>query len=125
MSLKSVKALLLAALLQLFLLLKRSVFFPIFLSPQTIKHLRTAEFKPFVVFVKPPSIERLRETRQNGKVVSGKDDKDLAKPFTVRRTSLEDKLQTRPRSQMRWVCLDLNSGRKSELSICEVLIRLD
>lgn len=54
------------------------------LSLQTIKHLRTAEFKPFVVFVKPPPIERLRETRQNAKIISGKDDKGSAKPFTVR-----------------------------------------
>ncbi|KAM9337386.1 MAGUK p55 subfamily member 7 [Symphorus nematophorus] len=51
-------------------------------QPHTIKHLRTAEFKPFVVFVKPPSIERLRETRQNAKIISGKDDKGTAKPFT-------------------------------------------
>lgn len=56
------------------------VLFPL----QTIKHLRTAEFKPFVVFVKPPSIERLKETRRNAKVISGKDDKGNAKPFTVR-----------------------------------------
>ncbi|KAM3593549.1 uncharacterized protein V6R79_015097 [Siganus canaliculatus] len=51
-------------------------------QPHTLKHLRTSEFKPFVVFVKPPSIERLRETRQNGKVISGKDDKGTARPFT-------------------------------------------
>uniref|UniRef100_A0A3Q3WEM9 Membrane protein, palmitoylated 7b (MAGUK p55 subfamily member 7) n=1 Tax=Mola mola TaxID=94237 RepID=A0A3Q3WEM9_MOLML len=50
-------------------------------QPHTIKHLRTAEFKPIVVFVKPPSIERLRETRQNAKITSGKDDKGSAKPF--------------------------------------------
>ncbi|XP_068604311.1 LOW QUALITY PROTEIN: MAGUK p55 subfamily member 7 [Brachionichthys hirsutus] len=51
-------------------------------QPHTIKHLRTAEFKPFIVFVKPPAIERLRETRQNAKVISGKDDKGTAKSFT-------------------------------------------
>ncbi|CAJ1081830.1 MAGUK p55 subfamily member 7 isoform X2 [Xyrichtys novacula] len=51
-------------------------------QPHTIKHLRTAEFKPFVVFVKPPSLDRLRETRQNAKVISGKEDKGTAKPFT-------------------------------------------
>lgn len=51
-------------------------------QPHTIKHLRTAEFKPFVVFVKPPTIERLRETRQKAKIISGKDDKASAKPFT-------------------------------------------
>ncbi|KAG9268048.1 MAGUK p55 subfamily member 7-like [Astyanax mexicanus] len=50
-------------------------------QPHTLKHLRTAEFKPFVVFVKPPSIERLRETRKNAKIISGKDDKGSAKPF--------------------------------------------
>uniref|UniRef100_A0A8C2DI82 Membrane protein, palmitoylated 7a (MAGUK p55 subfamily member 7) n=1 Tax=Cyprinus carpio TaxID=7962 RepID=A0A8C2DI82_CYPCA len=51
-------------------------------QPHTLKHLRTAEFKPYVVFVKPPSIERLRETRKNTKVISGKDDKDSSKPFS-------------------------------------------
>uniref|UniRef100_A0A8D3EDQ1 MAGUK p55 scaffold protein 7a n=1 Tax=Scophthalmus maximus TaxID=52904 RepID=A0A8D3EDQ1_SCOMX len=56
-------------------------------QPHTIKHLRTAEFKPFVVFVKPPTVERLQETRKNGRVISGKDDKGSAKPFTVRRRS--------------------------------------
>ncbi|XP_062859686.1 MAGUK p55 subfamily member 7 [Trichomycterus rosablanca] len=39
-------------------------------QPQCLKHLRTAEFKPYVVFVKPPSIERLRETRKNSKIIS-------------------------------------------------------
>uniref|UniRef100_A0A3Q2Z463 MAGUK p55 scaffold protein 7a n=1 Tax=Hippocampus comes TaxID=109280 RepID=A0A3Q2Z463_HIPCM len=51
-------------------------------QPHTLKHLRTAEFKPFVVFVKPPTIERLRLTRMNAKVISGKDDKGSAKTFT-------------------------------------------
>ncbi|XP_076854594.1 MAGUK p55 subfamily member 7 [Brachyhypopomus gauderio] len=51
-------------------------------QPHTLKHLRTAEFKPYVVFVKPPSIEHLRETRKNAKILSGKDDKGLAKAFT-------------------------------------------
>ncbi|XP_047673387.1 MAGUK p55 subfamily member 7 [Tachysurus fulvidraco] len=51
-------------------------------QPQCLKHLRTAEFKPYVVFVKPPSIERLRETRKNTKTVSGKGDKDVSKALT-------------------------------------------
>lgn len=54
-----------------------------FSSVQMIKHLRTAEFKPFVVFVKPPGVERLRETRQNAKFMSGKEDKGSARPFKV------------------------------------------
>ncbi|XP_067108285.1 MAGUK p55 subfamily member 7 [Osmerus mordax] len=51
-------------------------------SARTIKHLRTAEFKPYVVMINPPGMERLRETRKNAKVISGKDDKGIAKPFT-------------------------------------------
>ncbi|XP_051968259.1 MAGUK p55 subfamily member 7-like isoform X2 [Xyrauchen texanus] len=51
-------------------------------QPHTLKHLRTAEFKPYVVFVKPPSIERLKETRKNAKVISGKEDKNTSKPFS-------------------------------------------
>ncbi|GAA6074247.1 MAGUK p55 subfamily member 7, partial [Tachysurus ichikawai] len=47
-----------------------------------LKHLRTAEFKPYVVFVKPPSIERLRETRKSTKTVSEKGDKDVSKALT-------------------------------------------
>ncbi|XP_030612328.1 MAGUK p55 subfamily member 7 isoform X3 [Archocentrus centrarchus] len=51
-------------------------------QPHLLKHLRTAEFKPFVVFVKPPTLEKLRETRKNTKIISGKDDKDTSKTFT-------------------------------------------
>ncbi|KAM8823015.1 MAGUK p55 subfamily member 7 isoform 2-T3 [Spinachia spinachia] len=51
-------------------------------QPHTVKLLRTAEFKPFVVLVKPPVIERLRETRMNAKITCGKDDKGSPKPFT-------------------------------------------
>uniref|UniRef100_A0AAZ3SNV6 MAGUK p55 subfamily member 7 n=1 Tax=Oncorhynchus tshawytscha TaxID=74940 RepID=A0AAZ3SNV6_ONCTS len=51
-------------------------------QPHTIKHLRTAEFKPYVVFVKPPPVERLRESRRNAKVIPGKDDKGSAKSFS-------------------------------------------
>nr|XP_057916646.1 MAGUK p55 subfamily member 7 isoform X2 [Doryrhamphus excisus] len=50
-------------------------------QPHTIKLLRTPEFKPFVIFIKPPGVERLRETRKNAKVISSKDDKASAKPF--------------------------------------------
>ncbi|KAJ8010313.1 hypothetical protein DPEC_G00073740 [Dallia pectoralis] len=51
-------------------------------QPHTIKHLRTADFKPYVIFIKPPSIERLRETRRSAKVISDKDDKGSAKSFS-------------------------------------------
>ncbi|XP_056375376.1 MAGUK p55 subfamily member 7 [Hyla sarda] len=52
------------------------------IQPSSIKHLRTYEFKPFVIFIKPPSIERLRETRKNAKVISSKDERASTKPFT-------------------------------------------
>lgn len=48
-----------------------------------MKHLRTYEFKPFVIFIKPPPLDRLRETRKNAKIISSKDDRGTAKPFTV------------------------------------------
>ncbi|XP_073190449.1 MAGUK p55 subfamily member 7 isoform X2 [Lepidochelys kempii] len=51
-------------------------------QPHTVKHLRTLEFKPFVIFIKPPSLECLRETRKNAKIISSKDEKGAAKPFT-------------------------------------------
>ncbi|XP_074180932.1 MAGUK p55 subfamily member 7 [Rhinolophus sinicus] len=54
----------------------------LFSSLQTVKHLRTLEFKPYVIFIKPPSIERLRETRKNAKIISSRDDQGAAKPFT-------------------------------------------
>ncbi|XP_061441642.1 MAGUK p55 subfamily member 7 isoform X2 [Rhineura floridana] len=50
-------------------------------QPHTVKHLRTLEFKPFVIFIKPPSIECLRETRKNAKIISSKDEKGAAKSF--------------------------------------------
>ncbi|XP_036207989.1 MAGUK p55 subfamily member 7 isoform X2 [Myotis myotis] len=51
-------------------------------QPHTVKHLRTLEFKPYVIFIKPPSIERLRETRKNAKIISSRDDQGTVKPFT-------------------------------------------
>lgn len=59
---------------------------------QTIKHLRTAEFKPYVVFVKPPPVERLRESRRNAKVISGRDDKGSAKSFSVSHVSKNNEM---------------------------------
>ncbi|XP_012588111.1 PREDICTED: MAGUK p55 subfamily member 7 isoform X1 [Condylura cristata] len=51
-------------------------------QPHTVKHLRTLEFKPYVIFIKPPSIERLRETRKNAKIISSRDEPAAPKPFT-------------------------------------------
>ncbi|XP_045668765.1 MAGUK p55 subfamily member 7 isoform X1 [Ursus americanus] len=59
-------------------------------QPHTVKHLRTLEFKPYVIFIKPPSIERLRETRKNAKIISSRDDQGAAKPFTVSTVMLRE-----------------------------------
>uniref|UniRef100_A0A673KEH1 Membrane protein, palmitoylated 7b (MAGUK p55 subfamily member 7) n=1 Tax=Sinocyclocheilus rhinocerous TaxID=307959 RepID=A0A673KEH1_9TELE len=44
--------------------------------------LYTSEFKPYVVFVKPPSIERLRLSRRNAKVLSSQNEQAPTKIFT-------------------------------------------
>lgn len=49
---------------------------------QTVKHLRTLEFKPFVIFIKPIN-RAFEETRKNAKIISSRDDQGAAKPFTV------------------------------------------
>ncbi|XP_007555089.2 MAGUK p55 subfamily member 7-like isoform X2 [Poecilia formosa] len=41
--------------------------------PSKIKHVYTSEFKPYVVFVKPPMIEELRLTRRRAKFVCDED----------------------------------------------------
>ncbi|XP_075068112.1 MAGUK p55 subfamily member 7 isoform X3 [Mixophyes fleayi] len=65
------------------------------IQPHSIKHLRTYEFKPFVIFIKPPSIERLRETRKNSKVISSKDERGSSKHFTVQCQKSSEKV-TKP-----------------------------
>ena len=50
--------------------------------PQALKLLRTAEFKAFVVLIKPPSLERLKATRGERNAKSTFDEKN-SRPFTV------------------------------------------
>ncbi|XP_064201624.1 MAGUK p55 subfamily member 7-like [Anguilla rostrata] len=50
--------------------------------PHRIQRLRTAEFKPYVVFVKPPPMEELRLSRRNAKVTRRRDGEGSAEPFT-------------------------------------------
>ena len=50
-------------------------------QPHTIKHLRILEYKPYVIFIRPLSIGHLRETRNNAKIMSSRDDQGAAKPF--------------------------------------------
>ncbi|XP_021175117.2 MAGUK p55 subfamily member 7 isoform X2 [Fundulus heteroclitus] len=45
--------------------------------PSNIKHVYTSEFKPYVVFVKPPRIEELRLTRRRAKFVCEEDCKQV------------------------------------------------
>ncbi|KAJ8011145.1 hypothetical protein DPEC_G00055140 [Dallia pectoralis] len=42
-------------------------------QPHAIQFLHTAEFKPYVVFVKPPSIEKLRFSRRKAKFIATKE----------------------------------------------------
>ncbi|XP_069367926.1 MAGUK p55 subfamily member 7-like isoform X1 [Paralichthys olivaceus] len=48
--------------------------------PSKIKHVYTSEFKPYVVFVKPPHIEELRLTRRRAKFIC--DDANPVKTFS-------------------------------------------
>ncbi|XP_035285221.1 MAGUK p55 subfamily member 7-like [Anguilla anguilla] len=50
--------------------------------PHSIQRLRTAEFKPYVVFVKPPPMEELRLSRRNAKVARRRDGEGSAELFT-------------------------------------------
>ncbi|XP_073705546.1 MAGUK p55 subfamily member 7 [Garra rufa] len=51
-------------------------------KPNAIAALYTSEFKPYVVFVKPPSIERLRLSRRKAKVLSSQNEHTSTKVFT-------------------------------------------
>ena len=57
-----------------------------FLQSQKIKHVYTSEFKPYVVFVKPPRLEELRLTRRRAESICDKDDENPVKIFSVRET---------------------------------------
>ncbi|XP_064647255.1 MAGUK p55 subfamily member 7-like isoform X3 [Lineus longissimus] len=49
--------------------------------PQALKLLRTAEMKPYIIFIKPPSLEQLKATRTSKNAKSAFDEKSL-RPFT-------------------------------------------
>uniref|UniRef100_A0A9J8BHY2 Membrane protein, palmitoylated 7b (MAGUK p55 subfamily member 7) n=1 Tax=Cyprinus carpio carpio TaxID=630221 RepID=A0A9J8BHY2_CYPCA len=51
-------------------------------KPHTITALYTSELKPYVVFVKPPSIESLRLSRRKAKVLSSQNEQTPTKIFT-------------------------------------------
>uniref|UniRef100_A0A3B5B366 MAGUK p55 subfamily member 7-like n=1 Tax=Stegastes partitus TaxID=144197 RepID=A0A3B5B366_9TELE len=50
--------------------------------PSKIKRVYTSEFKPYVVFVKPPRIEELRLTRRRAKFVCDEEDADPVRVFS-------------------------------------------
>ncbi|XP_005745320.1 MAGUK p55 subfamily member 4-like [Pundamilia nyererei] len=39
-------------------------------EPHSIQLLRTKKFKPYVIFIKPPSPDRLRETRRDARIIT-------------------------------------------------------
>ncbi|XP_065126040.2 MAGUK p55 subfamily member 7 [Paramisgurnus dabryanus] len=51
-------------------------------EPHVIATLYTSEFKPYVVFVKPPSIECLKLSRRKAKVLSNPNEQKSTKTFT-------------------------------------------
>ncbi|XP_072297205.1 MAGUK p55 subfamily member 7-like [Eucyclogobius newberryi] len=52
------------------------------LHPSNMKRVYTAEYRPFVVFVKPPRIEELRLTRRRAKFICVEEDKNPVRTFT-------------------------------------------
>ncbi|CAL9689013.1 unnamed protein product [Knipowitschia caucasica] len=52
------------------------------MHPSNIKCVYTAEYRPFVVFVKPPRIEELRLTRRRAKFICEGEDKNPVRTFT-------------------------------------------
>ncbi|XP_078120964.1 MAGUK p55 subfamily member 7-like [Sander vitreus] len=50
--------------------------------PNKIKHVYTAEFKPYVVFVKPPHIQELRLTRRRAEFTCAEEDKNSVRIFS-------------------------------------------
>ncbi|CAM4596010.1 unnamed protein product [Leuciscus chuanchicus] len=51
-------------------------------EPHIIAALYSSEFKPYVVFVKPPPIERLRLSRRKAKVLASQNEQTVTKIFT-------------------------------------------
>ncbi|XP_073778699.1 MAGUK p55 subfamily member 7 [Danio rerio] len=51
-------------------------------KPHSITALYTSEFKPYVVFVKPPSIEQLRQSRRKAKVLTSQNEQISTRIFT-------------------------------------------
>ncbi|KAA8587414.1 hypothetical protein FQN60_016276 [Etheostoma spectabile] len=50
--------------------------------PNKIKHVYTSEFKPYVVFVKPPHIQELRHTRRRAELICTEEDKNSVRIFS-------------------------------------------
>ncbi|KAM7378930.1 hypothetical protein PAMP_004518 [Pampus punctatissimus] len=50
--------------------------------PSKIKHVYTSDFKPYVVFVKPPRIEELRLTRRRAKFICDEEDMNSVRIFS-------------------------------------------
>ncbi|XP_053738747.1 MAGUK p55 subfamily member 7-like isoform X1 [Synchiropus splendidus] len=52
------------------------------IHPSKIKHVYSSEFKPYVVFVKPPRIEELRLTRRRSKFICDDEGKSPVRDFS-------------------------------------------
>uniref|UniRef100_UPI003AAC0EEA MAGUK p55 subfamily member 4-like n=1 Tax=Centroberyx gerrardi TaxID=166262 RepID=UPI003AAC0EEA len=59
--------------------LKRGPVCIIDVEPHSIQSLRTKNLKPYVVFIKPPSLDRLRQTRKDARIITNY---TINRPFT-------------------------------------------
>uniref|UniRef100_A0A673NR16 Membrane protein, palmitoylated 7b (MAGUK p55 subfamily member 7) n=1 Tax=Sinocyclocheilus rhinocerous TaxID=307959 RepID=A0A673NR16_9TELE len=75
--------------------------------------LYTSELKPYVIFVKPPSIESLRLSRRKAKVLSSQNEQTPTKIFTVRDIMIVVSCQ---------ICLFVRfSGNPTETHLCHAV----
>ncbi|XP_066513926.1 MAGUK p55 subfamily member 7-like [Hoplias malabaricus] len=72
-------------------------------EPHVIKTLYTAEFKPYVVFVKPPAIEQLRLSRRRAKVLSSHREPTPLRMFSD--ADFEDMINTAQAMENKYGCL--------------------
>lgn len=62
---------------------------------QALKMLRTCEFKPYIIFIKPPEFEVLKQSRHNAYAKSTFDESN-SRAFNVRISVIFSKTKTKP-----------------------------
>uniref|UniRef100_A0A3P9CWA9 MAGUK p55 scaffold protein 4 n=1 Tax=Maylandia zebra TaxID=106582 RepID=A0A3P9CWA9_9CICH len=62
-------------------------------EPHSIQLLRTKKFKPYVIFIKPPSPDRLRETRRDARIITNYHECYLKLTIIIMSVLVNDDLQ--------------------------------